>query len=112
MVSVENYQHFLHFLGNIFFKLSDVHTRVLRNTKCNLAVSKMRAAYGQKSFALCGLGNEISAFDPVIQNEAKSVELRIFKESCSTSKQSSLFLISLFFGFLLGQLESPHLISL
>ena len=38
-------------LGNIFSKLSDVHTRVLRNTKCNLPVPKMRTAYGQKSFA-------------------------------------------------------------
>ena len=41
-------------LGNIFSKLSDVHTRVLRNTKCNLAVPKMRTAYGQKSFAFRG----------------------------------------------------------
>ena len=32
-------------LGNIFHKLSDVHTRVLRNTKCNLAVPKMRTTY-------------------------------------------------------------------
>ena len=35
----------------IFSKVSDVHTRVLRNTKCNLAVPKMRTAYGQKSIA-------------------------------------------------------------
>ena len=41
-------------LGNIFSKLSDVHTRVLRNTKCNLAVPKMTTAYGQKSFAFRG----------------------------------------------------------
>ena len=41
-------------LGNIFYKLSDVHTRVLRDTKCNLAVPKMRTAYGQKSFAFRG----------------------------------------------------------
>ena len=41
-------------LGNIFSKLSDVHTRVLRNTKCNLTVPKMRTAYGQKSFAFRG----------------------------------------------------------
>ena len=41
-------------LGNIFSKLSDVHTRILRNTKCNLAVPKMRTAYGQKSFAYRG----------------------------------------------------------
>ena len=27
-------------LGNIFSKLSDVHTRVLRNTRCNLTVPK------------------------------------------------------------------------
>ena len=41
-------------LGNIFYKLSDVHTMVLRDTKSNLAVSKMRTAYGQKSFAYRG----------------------------------------------------------
>ena len=41
-------------LGNISSKLSDVHTRVLRHTKCNLAVPKMRTAYGQKSFAFRG----------------------------------------------------------
>ena len=41
-------------LGNIFFKLSDVHTRALCDTKCNLAVPKMRIAYGQKSFAFRG----------------------------------------------------------
>ena len=41
-------------LGNIFYKLSDVHTRILRDTKCNLAVPKMRTAYGQKSFAYRG----------------------------------------------------------
>ena len=41
-------------LGNIFHKLSDIHTRVLRDTKCNLAVPKMRTVYGQKSFAFRG----------------------------------------------------------
>ena len=41
-------------LGNLFSKLSDVHTKVLRNTKCNLAVPKMRTPYGQKSFAFRG----------------------------------------------------------
>ena len=42
-------------LGNLFSKLSDVHSRVLRNVKCNhLAVPKMRTAYGKKSFAFRG----------------------------------------------------------
>ena len=41
-------------LGSIFSKFSDVHTKVLCNTKCNLAVPKMRTAYGQKSFAFRG----------------------------------------------------------
>ena len=41
-------------LCNIFYKLSDVHTRVLPDTKYNLAVPKMRTAYGQKSFAFRG----------------------------------------------------------
>ena len=41
-------------LGNIFSKFSDVHTKVLSNTKCNLAVPKTRTAYGQKSFAFRG----------------------------------------------------------
>ena len=35
-------------LGNIFSKLPDFHIRVLRNTRCNLAVPKRRTAYGQK----------------------------------------------------------------
>ena len=41
-------------LGNLFSKLSDAHTRVLRNTKCNLAVPQRRTAYVQKSFAFRG----------------------------------------------------------
>ena len=41
-------------LGKIFSKLSDVHTKVQRNTKCNLAVPQMRTAYGKKSFAFRG----------------------------------------------------------
>ena len=41
-------------LGSIFSKLSDVHTRFLRNTKCNLAVPNMKTAYGQKSLASLG----------------------------------------------------------
>ena len=41
-------------LSNIFHKLSDVQTMVLRDKKCNLAVPKMRTAYGQKSFAFRG----------------------------------------------------------
>ena len=41
-------------LGIIFSKLSDVHTKVLRNTRCNLAVPKRRTAYGHKSFAFRG----------------------------------------------------------
>ena len=41
-------------LGNSFSKLSDVHARVLRNTKCNLALPKMRTAYGKKSFLFRG----------------------------------------------------------
>ena len=38
-------------LGRIFEKFSDIHARVLRNTKFNLAISKFRTAYGQKSLA-------------------------------------------------------------
>ena len=49
-------------LGNIFSKLSDVHTRVLRNTRSNLAVPKRRTAYGQKSFAFRG-ANAWNKFD-------------------------------------------------
>ena len=41
-------------LGNTFSTLSDVHTSVLQNTKWNLAVSKMRTAYGHKSFVFRG----------------------------------------------------------
>ena len=41
-------------LGNIFSMLSDAHIRVLRNTRCSLAVSKRRTAYGQKSLEFRG----------------------------------------------------------
>ena len=41
-------------LVNILSKLSDAHTRVLRNTRCNLAVPKRKTAYGQKSFPFRG----------------------------------------------------------
>ena len=47
------------------------------------------------------LGNEISPLDSVIQNETKSFELRIFKESCSTSKESSLFFFSSFYSYVI-----------
>ena len=40
--------------GNIFFKLSDVYTRVLRDMKCNLAAPKMRIGYCQKSSVFRG----------------------------------------------------------
>ena len=36
-------------------RLSDVHSRVLRNTKCDLAIPRMRTAYGQNSFAFPGV---------------------------------------------------------
>ena len=35
--------------------LSDVHSRVLRNTKCDLYIPRMRTAYGQNSFAFRGV---------------------------------------------------------
>ena len=41
-------------LGDIFEKLSDIHIKVLRNTKCKLTISKMRTAYGQESIAFRG----------------------------------------------------------
>ena len=59
-------------MSNIFSKFSDVHTRVLCNTKCNLAVPKMRTTYDQKSFAFRGakawnkLDSEMK-LDPSIQ---------------------------------------------
>ena len=34
---------------------SDVHSRVLRNTKCDLVIPRMRKAYGQNSFAFRGV---------------------------------------------------------
>ena len=42
-------------LCQIFSLLSDVHNRLLRNTKCDLVVPRMRTAYGQKSFAFRGV---------------------------------------------------------
>ena len=42
-------------LCQIFSRLSDVHSRVLRNTKCDLYIPRMRTAYGQNSFAFRGV---------------------------------------------------------
>ena len=42
-------------LCQIFARLPDVHNRVLRNTKYDLAIPRMRAAYGQNSFAFRGV---------------------------------------------------------
>ena len=45
--------------------LTDVHNRVLRSTKCDLAIPLMRTAYAHCSFAYCGanawnnLNNEV-----------------------------------------------------
>ena len=41
-------------LAKIFSRLSDVHNRVLRNIKCDLAIPRMRTAYGQRSLAFRG----------------------------------------------------------
>ena len=42
-------------LFQIFSRLSDVHNRALRNTKCDLAIPPMRTAYRQNSFAYRGI---------------------------------------------------------
>ena len=42
-------------LCQIFSRLSDVHNRLLRNTKCNLVIPRMRTAYGQNSLAFRGV---------------------------------------------------------
>ena len=41
-------------LCQIFSRLSDVHNRVLRSTKCDLAIPQMKTAYGQNSSAFRG----------------------------------------------------------
>ena len=38
-------------LCQIFSQLSDVHNRLLQNTKCDLVIPRMRTAYGQNLFA-------------------------------------------------------------
>ena len=42
-------------LCQIFSQLSDVHSWVLRNTKCDLDIPRMRTAYGQNLFAFRGV---------------------------------------------------------
>ena len=42
-------------LCQIFSRLSDVHNLLLRNTKYDLVISRMRTAYGQNSFAFRGV---------------------------------------------------------
>ena len=49
-------------LCQIFSRLSDVHNRTLRNTKCDPAVPLMRTAYGQISFAF----REINTWNTLI----------------------------------------------
>ena len=41
-------------LGNIFEILPDIHTRVVRNRECNIAIPKYSTTYDQKSFAFRG----------------------------------------------------------
>ena len=42
-------------LCQIFSRLSDVDNRVLRNTKCDLVIPRMRTAYGQNAFVFRGV---------------------------------------------------------
>ena len=42
-------------LCQIFSQLSGIHNRLLRNTECDLGIPRMRTAYGQNSFAFCGV---------------------------------------------------------
>ena len=35
--------------------VSDVHNRVVQNTKCDLVIPRMRTAFGQNAFAFCGV---------------------------------------------------------
>ena len=54
MVSKSSNDHTHENLGKILSRLSHAQTEVLRNTKCNLAVLKLRTAYGQMLFEFCG----------------------------------------------------------
>ena len=70
-------------LGNIF--LCDVDTSVLRNTKCSLAIPKLRTAYGQKSFAIRG-ANALNKLDSQMKlatsNQALKTNLKAFNLRC------------------------------
>ena len=83
-------------LGNIFSKLSDVHTRVLRNTKFNLAVPKMRTAYCQKSFAFRGVNalNKLESeikLAPSIQSFKSKLKALKLEHSRKADRMSYLF---------------------
>ena len=78
-------------LGSIFHKLSDVHTRVLRDTKCNLAVPKMRTAYGQKSFAFRGAKawNELDS-EMKLAPSIQSFKTKLKALNCEYSRKAAL----------------------
>ena len=42
------------YLNDCFSKLSDSHTRFLRNSETDVHIPRMRTSNGQKSFAYCG----------------------------------------------------------
>ena len=68
-------------LCQIFSRLSDVHNRVLRSTKCDPAISLMRTAYGQNSFAYRG-ANTLDN----LSNDVKSASsIPSFKALCKAN---------------------------
>ena len=64
-------------LCQIFLQLSDVHNRVLRNSKRDLAIPLIRTAYGQNSFAYRGanlwnnLNNDVKLASSIQSFKAK-----------------------------------------
>ena len=64
-------------LRQIFSQLFKVHNRVLRNTKCDLAIPQMRTAYGKNSFAFRGVGTwNILHYDVQLASSIKSFKAK------------------------------------
>ena len=68
-------------LCQIFARLSDVHNRVLRNTKYDLVIPRMRTAYGQNSFAFRG----VDTWNKLHSNIKLAPSIQSFKAKLKTN---------------------------
>ena len=103
------------YLSDLFVRLSDFHTRELRNTKNDLAVPLMRKVSGQKAFSYRGtkvwnkFNNDIKEAPSVYSFKSRLRQLGYVRKSIilyiAYCRQMYIFLsINLFVNSLLGTL--------